>query len=72
MLNNIMPMLQQLSQSQNPMGMMMQMYGGTPQFQQVMQIVQSKSPQELEQYTRNICKSQNIDIDNLIKRFKPL
>lgn len=72
MLNNIMSMLQQLSQSQNPMGMMMQMYGGNPQFQQVMQIVQSKSPQELEQYTRNICKSQNIDIDNLIKRFKPL
>lgn len=71
MLNNIMPMLQQLSRVQNPMGMMMQMFGGTPQFQQIMQIVQGKSPQELEQYVRNICKSQNIDVDNLIKMVKP-
>ena len=71
MLNNIMPMLQQFSQAQNPMGMMMQMFGGTPQFQQIMHIVQGKSPQELEEYVRNICKSQNIDVDNLIKMVKP-
>lgn len=71
MLNNLIPLMQQFSKAQNPMGMMMQMFGANPQFQQVMQIVQSKSPQELEQYTRNLCKSQNIDVDNLIKMVKP-
>ena len=64
-----MPMLQQLSQAQNPMTMFMQMYGGSPQYQKVMQIVQDKTPAQLEQYVRNLCKSQNIDIDNLIKMF---
>lgn len=71
MQNSIIPFLQQLSQAQNPMGMITQMFGGSPQFQQVMQIVQGKSPQELEKYVRNICKSQNIDVDTLIRTVKP-
>lgn len=61
-------MLQQFSRAQNPMAMMMQMYGPNPQFQRVMQIVQNKSPQELEQYVRNVCRTQNIDIDNIIRQ----
>lgn len=69
MQNSILPMLQQFAGVQNPMAMMMQMYGANPQFQQVMQIVQNKSPQELEQYVRNVCKTQNIDIDNIIRQF---
>ena len=70
MQNNIIQMLQRFSQMQNPINMMMQMYGSTPQFQQIMQIIQNKTPQEIEQYVRNVCKTQNIDIDNLISMAK--
>lgn len=69
MLNNIMQILPQLSKCQNPMSMMMQMFGNNPQFQQALQVAQNKTPQQLEEYVRNICKTQNIDIDNLIKMF---
>lgn len=70
MLNNIVSMLQQFSQMTNPMVTMMQMYGNNLQFNQVMQIIQNKSPQEIEQYVRNACKAQNIDIDNILKTFR--
>ena len=55
--------LQMLQGSQNPMALMQQMFGNNPSFQQVMQIAQGKSPQELEQYTRNLFKGQNVDLN---------
>lgn len=69
MQNNPMQLLQMLSNASNPMAMMQQMFGNNPQFQQVMQIAQNKSPQELEQYTRNLCKTQGVDINNIANMF---
>ena len=54
---------QMLQGSQNPMALMQQMFGNNPNFQQVMKIAQGKSPQELEQYTRNLFKGQNVDLN---------
>lgn len=48
MLNNPMQVINLLKNSQNPMGLLQQLYGTNPQYRQVMQIVQGKSPQELE------------------------
>ena len=69
MLNNPLQLMGMLQNSQNPVGMMQQLLGSHPQFKQVMQIAQGKSPQELEQYVRNICKSQNIDLAQLASQF---
>lgn len=69
MQNNPMQLLQMISNANNPMMMLQQMFGNNPQFQQVMQVANGKTPQELEQYTRNLCKSQGIDINNILNMF---
>lgn len=68
-MNNPMQILQMLRGSQNPMQMMMSMFGSNPQFNQVMQIVQGKNPQELEQYVRNAYQSNGQDINQVLKQF---
>lgn len=69
MLNNPLQMMSMLQNSQNPMGLIQQLFGSNPQFKQVMDIARGKSPQELEQYVRNLCKNQNIDINQLANQF---
>lgn len=69
MLNNPLQMMSMLQNSQNPMGLIQQLFGSNPQFKQVMDIARGKSPQELEQYVRNLCKNQNIDIKQLANQF---
>ena len=69
MQNNPLSMISMLSQSSNPMGLIAQMYGRNPNYQQVMQIVQGKSPQQLEQYVRNLCQTQGIDLQSLARQY---
>ena len=69
MLNNPLQLMGMLQGASNPMVLMQQLFGSNPQFRQVMQIAQGKSPQELEQYVRNVCKNQNIDINQLANQF---
>ena len=69
MMNNPMQLFQMLRGAQNPMQMMMSMLGSNPQFNQIMQIVQGKSPQELEQYVRNAYQSNGQDINQVLKQF---
>ena len=69
MMNNPMQLFQMLRGAQNPMQMMMSMFGSNPQFNQIMQIVQGKSPQELEQYVRNAYQSNGQDINQVLKQF---
>lgn len=69
MMNNPMQLFQMLRGAQNPMAMMMSMFGNNPQFNQIMQIVQGKSPQELEQYVRNAYQSNGQDINQVLKQF---
>ena len=58
-----------ISNSQNPMAIVQQLFGNQPQFKQVMDIAKDKSPEELKQYVRNICNSQGINLDSLAKQF---
>nr|DAU58688.1 MAG TPA: hypothetical protein [Caudoviricetes sp.] len=51
------------------MAIMQQLFGNNPQFKQVMQIAQGKNPQELEQYVRNLYKSQGQDINAMASQF---
>ena len=69
MLNNPLQLMGMLQNSQNPMLLIQQLFGNNPQFNQIMQIAQGKSPQELEQYVRNLANSQNIDINQLANQF---
>jgi len=69
MLNNPLQLIGMLQNANNPLALMQQMFGNNPQFNQVMQIVQGKTPQQLEQYVRNLAKSQNIDLNRLAGQF---
>lgn len=69
MLNNPLQLIGMLQNAQNPMALMQQILGTNPQFKQVMQIAQGKSPQELEQYVRNLYQSQGKDINQTASQF---
>ena len=69
MLNNPLQLIGMLQNAQNPMAMMQQLFGNNPQFKQVMQMAQGKSPQELEQYVRNLYQSQGQDINAMASQF---
>lgn len=69
MLNNPLQLIGMLQNAQNPMALMQQVLGTNPQFKQVMQIAQGKSPQELEQYVRNLYQSQGKDINQTARQF---
>lgn len=69
MLNNPLQLIGMLQNANNPMALMQQVLGTNPQFKQVMQIAQGKSPQELEQYVRNLYQSQGQDINQIASQF---
>ena len=69
MLNNPLQRIGMLQNANNPMALMQQVLGTNPQFKQVMQIAQGKSPQELEQYVRNLYQSQGQDINQIASQF---
>ena len=69
MQNNMLQMISMLTQSPNPMMLLQQIMGSNPQFKQIMQIANGKSPQELEQYVRNLYQSQGQDINQIASQF---
>ena len=69
MLNNPLQLIGMLQNANNPMALMQQILGTNPQFKQVMQIAQGKSPQELESYVRNLYQSQGQDINQIASQF---
>lgn len=60
-----MQMLNQLRSNPNPMGMMQQMCGQDPMFQQALGMAQGKSPQEIQQTVINLAKTKGIPTDVL-------
>ena len=69
MFNNPMQIMMMLKNSNNPMGMIQQMFGNDPNYSQIINSVQGKSPQELEQYVRNLYQSQGRDIIQTASQF---
>jgi hypothetical protein len=68
-MNNPMQLMMMIRNSNNPMGMIQQMFGNNPQYQQIMSMVQGKSPQEIEKYVRNLYQSQGRDINQIASQF---
>jgi DNA-binding FadR family transcriptional regulator len=69
MLNNPLQLIGLLQNSNNPMGVLQQLLGNNPQYRQIMQMIQGKSPQEIEQYVRNLYQSQGQDINQVASQF---
>lgn len=69
---NPMQMMQafdQLKTAQNPLQMMQQMFSGDPTFTRAMQMAQGKSPQQVEQIVRNLCRERGINFEQLKQNF---
>lgn len=66
--NSPMAMLMRAAQGGgNPMQIISQMAGNNPQMRQGMQLINGKSPMELEQYARNMAQAQGKDINQIIQ-----
>ena len=63
-MNPMMMMLQAMQNGMNPM-QWMQQQGGNPQMQQLMQMVQGKSPQELRGIAANMAKQRGLNYGDL-------
>lgn len=61
-------MLNMLQKAQNPYGMLQQLSQNNPKLQRVMEIINGKSPKELEQYVRNTAQTQGVDLNQLAQR----
>lgn len=69
MLNNPLQLIGLLQNSNNPMGILQQLIGNNPKYQQIFKMIQGKSPQEIEQYVRNLYQSQGQDINQVASQF---
>lgn len=65
---NILQVISQVQNAQNPMGMIQQIFGNNPYFQLVMNARQGKTPQEFEEHVRNTAKTQGVDVNELAKK----
>lgn len=69
---NPLQLIQSLMQGGNPMQMMMSMFGGNPQFQRACQMVQGKTPQQMQETARNLCKQRGIEFDKAVQQMQQM
>lgn len=67
---NPMQMLGMFTGKTNPMQMLMNQMGSNPLFKQAQQMSQGKTPEQLEQTCRNLCKQRGIDYDSAMSQFQ--
>lgn len=65
---NPLQMLGMLQKAKNPFGLLQQLSQNNPKLQRVMEVVNGKSPQEIEQYVRNTAQTQGVDLSKLAKQ----
>lgn len=68
----MMQMLSQINNSQNPLQVLQGMYGNNPAFSRAMEMAKGKSPAELENTVKNLCKQSNIDFEQMKNMMKSM
>ena len=61
MFQNPMQLLSLLQNNTNPMGLMNQMFGSNPIYQQVMQMTQGKNPNQIQQIIKNVAHERGMN-----------
>ena len=64
----LMQLMGQLQQSNNPMGMLQSMFGNDPTMQRAIQMAQGKSPEQLEQIAQNLARQRGIDLKTMLSQ----
>ncbi len=65
---NIASLISRIQNAQNPMQMIFNIFQQNPNFKKVMDMVNGKSPQEIEELVRNTAKTQGLDINDVFKK----
>lgn len=65
--NPMMQIMAMMRNGGNPMAMLQGMASGNPQMAQALQMIQGKSPQQLQQMAMNMAQEQGININELIQ-----
>lgn len=63
--NPIMQMISMLKNGGNPQAMIQQMAGSNPQMKQIMDTVNGKSQQEMNEYIKNAAQQRGVDLGQL-------
>ena len=61
-------MLGALRKAQNPMSLLQQLSNQNPQLKRVIEVMNGKSPKELEEYVRNVAQTQGVDLNQLAQK----
>ena len=61
----IMQILNQIKNSQNPMAVMQSMFGNNPAFSRAVQMANGKNPNEIKQIVENLAKEKGMDISQI-------
>lgn len=66
--NPIIQMMGMLQNSKNPMAVMQKLAGQNPQLQQIMNITQGKTPQQMQQMAENLAKEKGVNLQEFMKQ----
>ena len=61
----IMQMVGNIRNSQNPMAMMQYMFGNNPAFSRAMQMANGKNPDEIKKIVENLAKEKGMDMNQV-------
>lgn len=66
--NPILQMMGMLQNSKNPMSVIQKLAGQNPRLQQVMNITQGKTPQQMQQMAENLAKEKGVNLQEFMKQ----
>ena len=66
---NPLQMFGQISQTQNPMQMMLQMFGNNPAMNRAIQMSQGKTEEQMKETVKNLGKQAGIDVEQMANMF---
>lgn len=64
----LLQLMGQLQQSNNPMGMLQSMFGNDPTMQRAIQMARGKSPEQVMQIAQNLADQQGIDLKLMLSQ----
>ena len=66
--NPVLALVQAMQQGQNPMALMQAMAHQNPQVAQALQMMQGKSPQQLQSMAQNMARERGVDLNQMLRQ----
>lgn len=66
--NPVMALVQAMQHGRKPMDLMQAMAQQNPQVAQALQMVQGKSPQQLQQMAQNMARERGVDLNQMLRQ----